>query len=525
MTKKMDKIGVAEIKNQQLLDNSSDFNNFENLSYFISEYKKAKEIISQCQSFYYNFLRTKLYSIDKLKNIPNINFVDLHLCLRCYCENVDKLTKYILFNIAQKELRKISDNYDLKFFDLLKGTSGKCYDDCENTWSIYAKNDSLFYDTRLFNFLTSCLFNNLHIYSSYPTTDINSWIYDNYIRESCVNKKYIETNKLKAIQIQKEKRIYNSKTELYSIKKETYENGKPVMLTFYELGKEEKNLIEFIEKFRKTHSYKELYNKIFSDPEKYYDKWLDYVEFEKSNVKITNFDILYVSDDKLRKIKEHEKIKGIFCPAVFLKYNKYINKNDFQGEYKKIVTSENCYIEAYNFLNKKIINLYQDWEEDKKHEYDKGYVFKTWKLDDHHRKIYINNYIGLFESDLSPYLLLDIPRLLDIVKQSSDYTDIDFREYHNEIFPYENYFTIINCTPFKFADSLRNVNIEYNENTNILKCSYSKEKKYKKYRFPSNSPWTVITFNYSLDFDCSNNEPIGYRYVKNTREESIRNIY
>ena len=146
---------------------------------------------------------------------------------------------------------------------------------------------------------------------------------------------------------------------MYSIKKETYENGNPVMLTFYELGKEEKNLIEFIEQFRKTHSYKELYNKIFSDPEKYYDKWLEYVEFEKSNVKITNFDILYVSNDKLRKIKEHEKIKGIFCPAVFLKYNKYINKNDFQGEYKKIVTSENCYIEAYNFLNKKIINLYQ----------------------------------------------------------------------------------------------------------------------------------------------------------------------
>ena len=27
------------------------------------------------------------------------------------------------------------------------------------------------------------------------------------------------------------------------------------------------------------------------------------------------------------------------------------------------------------------------------------------------------------------------------VKQSSDYTDIDFSEYHNEIFPYENYFT------------------------------------------------------------------------------------
>ena len=304
MTKKMDKIGVAEIKNQQLLDNSSDFNNFENLSYFISEYKKAKEIISQCQSFYYNFLRTKLYSIDKLKNIPNINFVDLHLCLRCYCENVDKLTKYILFSIAQKELRKISDNYDLKFFDLLKGTSGKCYDNRENTWSIYAKNDSLFYDTRLFNFLTSCLFNNLHIYSSYPTTDINSWIYDNYIRENCVSKKYIETNKLKAIQIQKEKRIYNSETELYSIKKETYENGKPVMLTFYELGKEEKNLIEFIEQFRKTHSYKELYNKIFSDPEKYYDKWLEYVEFEKSNFKITNVDILYVSDDKFPLFKK-----------------------------------------------------------------------------------------------------------------------------------------------------------------------------------------------------------------------------
>ena len=41
---------------------------------------------------------------------------------------------------------------------------------------------------------------------------------------------------------------------------------------------------------------------------------------------------------------------------------------------------------AYNFLNKKMINLYQDWKEDKKHEYDKGYEFKTWKLDDHHRK-------------------------------------------------------------------------------------------------------------------------------------------
>ena len=56
-----------------------------------------------------------------------------------------------------------------------------------------------------------------------------------------------------------------------------------------------------------------------------------------------------------------KKIKSFdFFEYVIDKYNKYINKNDFQGEYKKIVSSENCYIEAYNFLNKKIINLYQD---------------------------------------------------------------------------------------------------------------------------------------------------------------------
>ena len=70
MTKKMDKIGVAEIKNQQLLDNSSDFNNFENLSYFISEYKKAKEIdeeaMKNIRAAGYKFYQDgKLYKPEK----------------------------------------------------------------------------------------------------------------------------------------------------------------------------------------------------------------------------------------------------------------------------------------------------------------------------------------------------------------------------------------------------------------------------------------------------------------------------
>lgn len=524
MAKKMDKIGVAEIRSQQLLDNSSDFNNFENLSYFIGEYKKAKEIVSQCKSFYYNFLRTKLYSISELRIIPNINFVDLHLCLEIYDKNVDKLTKYILFNIAQKELRKISDNYDLKFFDFLKGTSGKSWDNQENTWSIYAKKESLFYETKIFNLLTKRLFDDFSIYSSYPTNEINSWLYDNCVHECCISEKYVKEHKLKAINIQKEKRTYDIETKSHSTKQEKYANGKPIMLNFYELGKEEINLIKFIEKFRKNHSYKELYNEIFLNPEKYYDKWLEYIEFAKSNFKTLKADILYDISNR-EVIKEQEKSKYIFCPAVFLKYKKYLNENDFRKGYKKFVTSEECYIEAYDFINKKMLNLYHDWEEDKKHEYEQGYEFKTWKKGDYFEKFYNNNYVGLFESDLAPYLLLDIPRLLEVVKQSSDYTYIDFSEYHNEVFPYEYYFIIINCTPFKFSDSLEKVDIEYNENTNILECSYLKKTKNRKYIFPSDSPWIVTDLNYSLDFDCSNNEPIKYRYNKSTYKESIKDMY
>jgi len=49
-----------------------------------------------------------------------------------------------------------------------------------------------------------------------------------------------------------------------------------------------------------------------------------------------------------------------------------------------------------------------------------------------------------------------------------------------------------------------------------------KRKKYKKYVFPSDSPWTVTHFNYSLDFDCSNNEPIRYSYSKDTYKESVK---
>jgi len=87
------------------------------------------------------------------------------------------------------------------------------------------------------------------------------------------------------------------------------------------------------------------------------------------------------------------------------------------------------------------------------------------------------------------------------------------------------HFIVINCTPFKFAGSLENVEIEYNEDMNILECSYSKKTKYKKWAFPSDSPCTVINLSSSLDFDCSNNEPIRYTYNKNTYEESVRHRY
>ena len=82
--------------NRQLLDVSSDYNNFSNLAYFISEYKKAKQIIAQCKDFYRNFLRNKLYSFDDLKNIENINLLRFNVNWETYLNNCKQIYLFMV---------------------------------------------------------------------------------------------------------------------------------------------------------------------------------------------------------------------------------------------------------------------------------------------------------------------------------------------------------------------------------------------------------------------------------------------
>lgn len=517
----MSNIGVAEIKNQQLLDNSSDYNNFENLSYFIGEYKKAKEIISQCKSFYKNFLRTKLYTISDLKRIPNVNFIDLHLCLQYYKENTAELAKYLILSIAQEEIRKISDDYDLKFFAEYTSTTGHQWDNKKNIWILYPKKNSLFYASRLFSFLTRCLLDDESLISNHPTE--NTYIYDNYVYDSFVNEDYVKENKLSSVKYVLEKKKYGEDTY-----KSCFDNKhKPIYIDCFELGESEVNLIKFIEEFRKEHNYESLQRDIFLNPGKYYDKWLEFIEFRNKNYKFDEDSANAILDwERHRKIcKELEvrnSCKNMICPAAYLKFTpNYRKRNSWERDTNEYyVIEENRYIEAYQYLNKKLLKLYVDYLKDEDNEYNDTYEPKTYKYNEDDDKIYISNIVGLFDSDLASYILLDIGSLLDDIKSISEYTEIDFEKYYFDKLDNEFYFTLINCTPFKFTDNLSKVKINYNEHSNILECIYDKQTSYKRWAWPSDSPYTVNEYHYKLEFDCSNNEPINYSYHHSTYEES-----
>lgn len=102
--------------NRQLLDVSSDYNNFSNLAYFISEYKKAKQIIAQCKDFYRNFLRNKLYSFDDLKNIENINLLRFNVNWETYLNNCKQIYLFMVNKYLEEQINSNLKTYHFGFY-------------------------------------------------------------------------------------------------------------------------------------------------------------------------------------------------------------------------------------------------------------------------------------------------------------------------------------------------------------------------------------------------------------------------
>jgi len=539
--KKIDKKGVVDIQNQQLLDNSSDFNNFENLSYFIGEYKKAKAIIAQCKSFYQNFLRTKLYSINELQKIKGINLIDLKLDNEAYASHVQKLVKYILIKKAAKELEEVSDTYGLKFFQYIPPDEGKTYNYEKNVWRIYPKKDALLKGNSVYTYLTSFLDGNYYhnkIENEY-VSDGYTYFYDHKVNADYVNLKYAKKHKTQSNLEPSYESKYKGEDKkthkgIYEHVPRKDKKGNLIEYEFYKLSKKELELIDFISNFTRNNLYDDLYNEIYLNPDKYQNTWVEYINFMSENYKDENNSIIWfdVRDyhRKIRELKEEEKRKYLLCPAVYLKL-KPMKVEDYHPQwnretYEKYVVDETCYVDASKYINKDYLKLYLDWKHDQQYRYHDDYIPKTYvETNRYGEKTYIDTRCETFDTDLFSYLAINVPQLLEIIKSEGEFTNVDFSEYHSTRLPSDFYFTIVNGTPFKFADDLSSVKIKYEEDKNMLECTYENEHRGKKYAWPSDAPWIVTTYFYSLYFDCNTNEPIKYSFSKDTVEESCKHRY
>lgn len=452
--------------NQHLLDISSDFNNYSNLAYFISEYKKAKQIIRQCKSFYRNFLMSKLYTIDELKTIDNVNLLQFRFNWSEYINKCTELFKYIVYKDLQNEIKKSNlTKYQFGFYEVSPYLRKYRSEYETNVWEFHFNDDALITSIDYFD---SLLFSS--ILRKYKLLTSKDELHSNS-----------EDNLLDAIEVHRANtkviKNYDVITKHifeYSFKHSGYiDTGKTAKYVLF--GDEENTLVKIVQQIGEK--YSTLLKDIICNPENHYNEWLDFTEFMKSYYKFNG----HVANTHFY----------LFAPVDY------------------IIDGSSYVIDAYQFLNTDYVKYKIKYDDDID-EYDSQHTL----------------YYNINKSSISDLLLLKNTSLMYHIQETNPnyhkvkklYDDKEFKLFKNTNY----YFILIDNVPFRFSDDLDNVKIQYDEEKNILKCSYVHEDKYKKWAWPSDTPWTVDEYFYDLEFDCSTNEPIYYNYHKSTHEEKCR---
>ena len=458
-----------------LLDNTSDYNNFSNLSYFIGEYKKAVQIIKQCNNFYYQFLRTKLYDYDQLKDV-NINPYKINIYKDKYCDHCRKLEDFIRNRWLSKEINASLKTYKFVFnADCYVNKLQESYwKDRYNEWELMPSDDSYIQD---FKYLQKLVYH-FKYDVKYEKDDEHPRAADISFAEKVlsehVNPKLLDENNIFDLQLYQWDYKKNKKTKKYE---DVYTPWKTVKCTL--LTKEEIKLISILRE--SAVRFDKLYDKIKKNPENYIKEWNEYCEFVKNNyryIHIYKHNGYYVNEgyEGATVDTKEEQLRDTI-DALLLPIGLTIDK-------------ESYLFEGYMYVN------------------NDG--FKERSLFEEETKCHPIHYTKL----LNEYLIPNYGEYYEKEKQK-------WFEENNKNW----YYVVIDSIAYRFTDYIEGVKIKLEEEDNILQCDYKTEERHQKWRWPSDSPYVVTKNYYDLRFSTLTNEPVYYNTYKDTYEEQTKRKY
>ena len=459
-----------------LLDSTSDYNNFANLSYFIGEYKKAVQIIKQCNNFYYQFLRTKLYSYDQLKDI-NINPYNIKIYKDTYCTHCRNLEDYIVNRWLEKEINSSLKTYKLVFnADCYINTIQESYwRNRYNEWELMPSENSYIQDFKYLQKLKFHFENDIEHKKDPQYTRDQTIVFGEKILLENVNPKLVDENEVFDLTLYQWDYKLNKKTKKYE---DVYTPlKKTVKCTL--LKSEENKLISILREAAVR--FDKLYDKIKKNPEKYIKEWNEYQEFIKNNYKyihIYTHNGYYVDEGYKGAIiakdeeERRDKIDALFFPL------------------ELVIDKDSYLFEGYQYVNQE--------------------GFKERSLFDEDKRCHPIYYTKL----LNEYL---IPNYGDYYEKEKERW---FEENKKDW-----YYVVIDSIAYRFTDYIEGVKIKLEEKNNILQCNYETEERHQKWRWPSNSPYVVNKELYDLRFSTLTNEPVYYHMYKDTYEEQTKRNY
>lgn len=560
MARVVSKKAVAPTKKvPQLLDTKSDYNNYSNLSYFISQYKRAVEIINECNTFYSNFLRNKLLTKQDIIHTPGINVLGMHFDMSVFVKNVNRLYDFFIYKVLSKEFAENLKKY--RYSICTKDEYGHCGEVISTAYDAYRiepYNGGIPLGNDYFGFLIDCFCKNKYnVGEVFDDEEHYTWRhkfldkalaqYENYDKKikneiegfSKVNattgKIVVGNGKTITVKIAEIERFtseWNYKTQKYKWKS-TGESD-----TFVIFGKEELKMIEILKGFHKK--YNDVHHDMLVNPGKYTDLWKEYVNTVLCNKKYLSLELQEKLTETYRGIRRVQK--GLT----------YVFELDEPGEY--VVNHVGCERKT----NQKYMFAPVDYtfgptgyikKNGKKREAEHDKLSGMTYLQKDETDVYVN---GTYSIDAAKFLNTELLNKKFLKKQ--DYDDYDYEDRYkinnledsfflnkrklqlqiekvhtqaeqaikkNADLILEDgwYYVLIDNTPYKFSDNLSDVKIEWDEEKNILNCKYEYETRRKKAPWPGWMPWIVTTHYYHLEFDCNTNEPISYEYLHDSVEE------
>lgn len=522
----------------QLLDTKSDYNNYSNLSYFISQYKRAVEIINECKTFYSNFLRNKLLTKSDIVHTPGINLLDMRFDIKEFAENANRLYQYYTYKVLQKEFSENLTKYRLvnryrEVYDRVGCTlctvpdgytieaynggipMGKDYFEylidsfCSGRWNVDDRKEKEHYEWRDRFFdkvLASSSDDNDEYISGFTKTGKNT------AKIHLGNNKYVN---VKTVDLERYRHEWKVK------KGENVWKTTGNYDTFVLFGPEELKMVEILRKFNKKHL--KVKKDILLNPEKYVDLWKEFIaidpkyatdDIEKYGVVKKNGK--YIVQEPGEFIVHHQGLDSkkvhrfMFAPVDYT-YGEtgwYTTKGKKRGDtydedsgltYFKESDTDQYYIGDYSIDGVKFLNkewLQAKFNDKKVRGFAKQYGSKRGD------EFFIN------QRKLQLQIEKIHPETVDAIKKNADLLLRD-----------DWYYVLIDNTPYPFADELSKAKINYNEDENILECSYKYTTRRKKAPWPGWMPWIVTTHYYDLEFDCKTNEPLSYDYTYDQVEE------